>query len=199
MLREGDGPAAHSVPLAFGAAAEYLRERVNAPLTSGLLLSVYRVMTKGSQYEGCGFKTADNLLRAEDRLLFVPAAASVSREELERLLRRYPEEIAPLCGEEALRPILRFVLQFILIHPFPDGNGRMSELLLMYLLTRAGYADAFALPLDRLLLEEHPSYVRSILRSTGRVYSVGIRDSRPYEDFMLGLLGGLLRGAERCE
>ncbi len=186
----------HGIPLNFARAAAHLRDNVCTELTPELLLSVYQVLTKGTQYEGSGFKTADNLVVANGHLLFVPAAASLSLQELDKLLKRYRDELQFLRGEEALRPMFRFVLQFLLIHPFPDGNSRMGELLLMYLLYHAGYTNAFDLPVDRTILDNYDHYMLSILSSSARVYSAGIRDPRPFEDFMLRCFGEMLYCAE---
>ena len=184
---------AHRVPLNYDLAAAYMKEHADSELTEELLLSVYRVMTDGTQYEGRGFKTTDNIIGAELHISFVPAAASISLQELRKLLAGYRDELRPLHGEEALRPVLRFVLQFVLIHPFADGNGRVAHCLLMYLLYNAGYKNAFDIPVDRILLENRRQYFLSILRSTARVYSIGVRDPGPYEEFMLGCFGSLLR------
>ena len=194
-----DVPTAHLIPLNFDLAADYLRGRADSSLTPELLLSVYQVMTMGTPYEGFGFKTEDNLIHARDRIVFVPAAASVSLQELEKLLNSYADTLQFLHGEEALRPIFRFTLQFILIHPFPDGNGRMSELMLMYLLYHAGYSNSFEFPVDQLLMKNRMQYCFSMRRSTAVVYSAGIRDSRPYEDFMLDCLKDLFHPAKPSE
>ena len=70
-------------------------------------------------------------------------------------------------SEEAL---IRFLTQchveFILIHPFRDGNGRISRLLLDVMFTQAGFG-----PLDYTLMEQHKEYYfKSIQAGVGQDY-----------------------------
>ncbi|MFL6245563.1 MAG: Fic family protein [Thermoanaerobaculia bacterium] len=58
-----------------------------------------------------------------------------------------------------------FVLDFLAIHPFHDGNGRTARLLSTYLLERSGYHFARFYPLDNVILENRDSYYEALFRS----------------------------------
>lgn len=71
-----------------------------------------------------------------------------------------PETLEALCHEfsclnepeaEQFDDIFKFILNFICIHPFQDGNGRMHVFLLQFLLQKIGLKCAVFLPLDTLL------------------------------------------------
>ena len=68
-----------------------------------------------------------------------------------------------------------FILDFLAIHPFHDGNGRTARLLSTYLLERSGYHFARFYPLDTVILENRDAYYEALFRAQQRWY-------RPDED-----------------
>ena len=75
----------------------------------------------------------------------------------ERLLRA--QEFAE---ESMLLVVAEFILDFLAIHPFEDGNGRVARLLSTYLLERSGYHFARFYPLDSVILETREAYYRAL-------------------------------------
>jgi Fic family protein len=63
-----------------------------------------------------------------------------------------------------------FVLDFLAIHPFHDGNGRAARLLSTYLLERSGYHFARFYPLDSVILENRDAYYEALFRAQQRWY-----------------------------
>lgn len=63
----------------------------------------------------------------------IPPKASGVREQLEEAIKRFND------SDRELEDILKFKLDFVRIHPFMDGNGRISRLLMNGLLTSKGY------------------------------------------------------------
>src|SRR5665647_3902752 len=92
---------------------------------------------------GGNFKNSDNVIAEVDsngqsRVRFQPSSAFETPDAVERLTNTYVEAI----GTEKYDPLLlipMFILDFLCIHPFNDGNGRMSRLLTLLLLYRSGY------------------------------------------------------------
>ena len=70
------------------------------------------------------------------------------------------EQIDPLI----LIPM--FILDFLCIHPFSDGNGRMSRLLTLLLLYRAGYIVGKYISIEKLIEDTKEVYYDSLQKSS---------------------------------
>jgi Fic family protein len=75
-----------------------------------------------------------------------------------------------------------FILDFLAIHPFHDGNGRAARLLSTYLLERSGYHFARFYPLDHVILENRDAYYEALFRAQQRWYQPE-EDLTPWIDF----------------
>jgi Fic family protein len=106
-------------------------------------------------------------------------------EKAELFLRALCERInAALVGEEHSRllTIAEFVLDFLAIHPFHDGNGRAARLLSTYLLERCGYHFARFYPVDNVILERRTDYYDALFRAQRRWYQDD-EDLTPWIEF----------------
>jgi Fic family protein len=72
--------------------------------------------------------------------------------------REHSEYSSLLCAAE-------FVLDFLAIHPFSDGNGRIARLLSTYILEKAGYHFARFYSLDSIILETKAEYYNALFNS----------------------------------
>lgn len=96
----------------------------------------------GSAYGG-RYKDADNLIieidnQGQRRIRFRPTPAAETKEAMEQLELAYAEA----RDDSSISPLLLIpcvILDFLCIHPFRDGNGRMSRLLSLLLLYKNGY------------------------------------------------------------
>jgi Fic family protein len=75
-----------------------------------------------------------------------------------------------------------FILDFLAIHPFHDGNGRAARLLSTYLLERSGYHFARFYPVDNIILENREAYYDALFSSQRRWYQVD-EDLTPWVEF----------------
>lgn len=75
-----------------------------------------------------------------------------------------------------------FILDFLAIHPFHDGNGRTARLLSTYLLERSGYRFARFYPLDTVILENRDAYYEALFRAQQRWYRED-EDLTPWIEF----------------
>lgn len=92
--------------------------------------------------------------------------------------------------EEALHPLLIvavFVVTFLAIHPFQDGNGRLSRVLTTLLLLRAGYAYVPYASLERVIEENKDLYYKA-LRRTQSTLKREAPDWEPWTGFFLRCL-----------
>lgn len=92
--------------------------------------------------------------------------------------------------EEALHPLLIvavFIVAFLAIHPFQDGNGRLSRVLTTLLLLRAGYAYVPYASLERVI-EENKDFYYKALRRTQTTLKSEKQDWEPWVGFFLRCL-----------
>jgi Fic family protein len=91
------------------------------------------------------------------------------------------DDVPPLIAIAAL------VLDFLCIHPFRDGNGRVSRLLTLLELDRHGYDVGRYVSLERLIEESREEYYENLRRSSHRWHE-GAHDLTPWLNFMLAIV-----------
>ena len=115
------------------------------PPRPSVILQLHRDLYKFSgKSTGGNFKNSDNYIIEEladgtQRIRFQPAKAWETPEAMDSLCSAYEKAV----NDTDLDPLLlipMFILDFLCIHPFNDGNGRMSRLLTLLLLYREGYS-----------------------------------------------------------
>ncbi|BBK31034.1 Fic family protein [Stella humosa] len=106
-------------------------------------------------------------------------------------------------AEQSLHPLVVtavFIVTFLAIHPFQDGNGRLSRILTTLLLLRAGYAYVPYASLERVIEDNKDHYYKA-LRRTQTTLDGDQPDWEPWIGFFLRCLkrqkDGLLRRLER--
>lgn len=87
----------------------------------------------------------------------------------------------------ALIVVAVFIVSFLTIHPFQDGNGRLSRILTTLLLLRAGYLYVSYSSLESLIEQNKESYYLSLRRTQGSIRTNDI-DWQPWLEFFLMLL-----------
>jgi Fic family protein len=87
-----------------------------------------------------------------------------------------------VAGTSRFLTTAEFVLDFLAIHPFHDGNGRTVRLLSTYLLERSGYHFARFYPLDHVILENRDAYYEALFRAQQRWYQPD-EDITPWVEF----------------
>jgi Fic family protein len=80
-----------------------------------------------------------------------------------------------------------FILDFLCIHPFGDGNGRISRLLTLLLLFRAGYIVGKYISLEKLIEQTKASYYDT-LEESSKNWHEGNNDYTPFVHYMLSIL-----------
>ena len=129
-------------------AIRWLEQNKDQVLSPGFFLELYKVLTDGTEALGKGFKEKQNNVQVAEDAYYITASVESTPSEVDRLCRkyRYLSDGDPKDFED----VFKFVLEFICIHPMPDGNGRMSVLLTEYLLEKMGLKCALLLPFDAL-------------------------------------------------
>ena len=97
--------------------------------------------------------------------------------------------VYPLVGLAA------FNLDFLCVHPFRDGNGRVSRLLLLLQLYHLGFEVGRYISLERLIEQNKDRYYET-LEESSRGWHEGQHDPWPYVNFLLFVLAGAYREFE---
>ena len=114
------------------------------PLTGNYILQMHRDLLKYTILSyGGRFKTTPNeidmeLENGEKVVLFRPLAPYETPDAVDRICEQYRTATEKEIVDELIL-IPCFIVDFLCIHPFNDGNGRMSRLLTLLLLYRSGY------------------------------------------------------------
>jgi Fic family protein len=80
-----------------------------------------------------------------------------------------------------------YVFDFLAIHPFRDGNGRLSRLLTLLLLYQAGYEVGRFISLERIVNDSRETYYDA-LGAAGRGWHEDRHDIKPWLNYFLGVL-----------
>ena len=114
------------------------------PVKPSIILQLHRDLYKFSGKSiGGKYKGSDNVIAEEDsegnkHVRFQPVPAWETPAAIDAICEAF-DEILSGSDADPLLIIPMFILDFLCIHPFNDGNGRMSRLLTLLLLYRAGY------------------------------------------------------------
>jgi len=161
------------------------------PLTNGVTQQLHRTMYKYTGTEGGTFKSTDNTIEeilpdGSRRVRFQPVPAWQTADAMTRLHER---AAATLDGRE-LHPALvvgSLVLDFTCIHPFLDGNGRVSRLLTLLGLYKGGYGVGRYVSLERVVAESKESYYEALGASSKRWHD-GDHDPIPWLEYFTGVI-----------
>lgn len=162
------------------------------PLTSNVILQLHRDLFRHTPLAfGGRFKDGDNVIVERDaqggkRVRFAPPSALITPELVDKACEACNEAISD--GE--VNPLLAtfmFIFDFTCIHPFNDGNGRMSRLLTLLLLYRNGYDVGKYISIEHLIEQSKESYYEALAAST-RGWLDNANDYGPFVDYMLGIV-----------
>ncbi|MEY8352769.1 Fic family protein [Lachnospiraceae bacterium 54-53] len=157
-----------------------------------VILQLHRDLYKFSPYGfGGSYKSADNIIQEKDsagvkKVRFQPVPAYETAASIDALCNTYNE----ITGRKKAEPLLvdlLFVLDFLCIHPFNDGNGRMSRLLTLLLLYRHGYMVGKYISIESLIEKTKDNYYSTLKKSSDHWHE-GENDFWHFVRYMLGVL-----------
>ncbi len=148
-------------------------------------------------YKFCGtglggsYKVSDNTIANEDEtgrqnIVFSPVPAWETSESVNAMSSTFEDALQdPMYDPLLLIPM--FILDFLCIHPFNDGNGRMSRLLTLLLLYREGYNVGKYISIDKKLETSSDTYY-SVLQNSSSGWHDNTNDYTPFVRYLLEII-----------
>lgn len=165
---------------------EYISPRPN------IILQLHRDLYSYSQGAAGGcYKNSDNVIaetnaEGHQKARFVPVPAFQTSEAMEELCSRFLEAWeADRIDKLVLIPM--FILDFLCIHPFNDGNGRMSRLLTLLLFYKAGYIVGKYVSMEMLIEKTKETYYEA-LQASSTGWHEGENSYEPFVKYYLGIM-----------
>lgn len=163
----------------------------NGTLTLLSILALHRSLFSYTDTPGGVLKSEQNYIADETvgggrEIVFEPPSPTETPSLLDNLIWWYEK----MRGEAAAHPLLliaAFVLDFLCIHPFEDGNGRVARLLTSQLLLREGYGVTRYVSIEQLVYDNKNRYYES-LRESSQGWNDGNHSVWPWTSFLVSTL-----------
>ena len=157
--------------------------------TPGLVLQLHRDLTQFLPAQGGVWKGSDNDIRetladGTELIRFRPVPAYLTPQAMQDLHERFNRA----WENETIEPLLliaTYCLDFLCIHPFSDGNGRMSRLLSLALLYQAGYEVGRYISLEAIVEGTKESYYDTLHRCS-QGWHESSHELIPWWEYFLG-------------
>lgn len=162
------------------------------PVKPSIILQLHRNLYKFSgKGIGGSYKTSDNVIAEDDSegkqfVGFQPVPAWEAPAAIDELCTAF-DEITSQTNADPLLIIPMFILDFLCIHPFNEGNGRMSRLLTLLLLYRAGYTVGKYISIEKIIEQTKGTYYEALQRSSTNWHEEK-NDYIPFVQYTLGIV-----------
>lgn len=162
------------------------------PITQNYILQLHKMLYSHMNNPLAGrTKSVQNYISAAypdgyTEILFTPLAPCETSEALDRICEEYNRVIGNL-EVEPLIIIPIFIHDFLCIHPFNDGNGRMSRLLTTLLLYQNGFYIGKYISLEAKISKNKDLYYSAMSQSQTGWYE-GKEDALPFIKYILGTI-----------
>lgn len=165
--------------------AEYM------PFSPNVILQLHGVLCRYMPNPGGRWKATDNEITEEfpdgtRRIRFIPTKAYLTPGAMDELTRSFSSAMEQHI-QDSLVLIPLAILDFLCIHPFTDGNGRMSRLLTLKLLYQSNYQVGRFISLERIFEDTKETYYETLEKSSEN-WHTGKHDVKPWLNYFLGIL-----------
>ena len=166
------------------------------PIRDTFILQLHRDLYKFENVsKGGSFKTSDNVIKEDASgnkfVRFIPLPAWETPEAIINLCTAYNEAINGGKADPLLL-IPMFILDFLCIHPFSDGNGRMSRLLTLLLLYQNDYIVGRYISLEKLIERTKDNYYEA-LQESSQGWMEDKNNYTPFVKYILGIITAAYR------
>ena len=162
------------------------------PITQNYILQLHKILYSHMNNPMAGrTKNVQNYISAaypdgHVKTIFTPLAPYETPEALDRICEEYNRVIGNM-EVEPLIVIPIFIHDFLCIHPFNDGNGRMSRLLTTLLLYRNGFYVGKYISLEAKIAKNKDLYY-DVLNQAQIGWHEGTEDAVPFIKYLLGTI-----------
>lgn len=163
----------------------------NIEITKNNILTLHNRLYSysGGSHKG-KFKSIDNSIvetnvLGEKRIRFQPVSAFETESYIDKLISAYDAAINLKMPPLLLIPVV--VHDFLCIHPFFDGNGRMSRLITLLLLYKNGFFVGKYISLEMIIEDTKDSYYEE-LQASSENWNSGTNDELPFIKYMLSVI-----------
>ncbi len=140
------------------------------PVNSSVILQLHRDLYKFSSSIGGSYKNIDNVIEevlpdGRKYIRFKPIDSFNTPRFMENLCEEYKNSI----NKDEVEPLIAigaFILDFLCIHPFNDGNGRMSRLLTLLLLYKEGFEVGKFISIEKIIEDSKETYYEALNKSS---------------------------------
>lgn len=162
------------------------------PVTRNYILQLHKILYSHTNNPLAGqTKNVQNYISAtypdgHAEILFTPLPPFETPDALDRIC----EEYGRVIGNLELEPLIAipvFIHDFLCIHPFNDGNGRMSRLLTTLLLYRSGFQVGRYVSLEAKIAKDKDLYYQA-LGASQHGWHTGDDDAVPFIKYLLGTI-----------
>ena len=170
------------------------------PIRASYILQLHRDLYKYSGKDiGGRYKNTQNVIAkmhsdGTQKILFTPLAPYETPEAIAAICENFNRAIDD-CEVDALVLIPIFINDFLCMHPFNDGNGRMSRLLTALLLYRSGYVVGRYVSIESKIEKTKEKYY-DVLRGSGIGWHEGENDATSFIKYILGVILAAYRDFE---
>jgi Fic family protein len=161
-------------------------------LTENVVLQLHQMLYRYQPGSGGRWKSTDNEIVERDatgavvRVRFTPTSAVATPQAMADLVAHYRGAADGRLAAPLVLPPLA-VLDFLCIHPFADGNGRVSRLLSLLLLYHFDYQVGRYISLERIIEESRSTYYDALERSS-QGWHEHSHDAHPWLEYFWGVL-----------
>lgn len=174
-------------------AVDYLLAKDDEPLGVPLVLHLHRLLMRHTDDPTAGkLKSSDNFIGVDpldgpSLVIFETVPAGTPTQwHLSELVARYEEALA--AGRiPPLLLVAALVLDFLAIHPFEEGNGRIARLLTTSELLRHGYGVSRYVSIEQRIFDSKNSYYSALRQSQSRWHDAE-HDNGPWAKYLLRII-----------
>ncbi len=166
------------------------------PFSEDTILRLHAILYAHTSEKGGQYKKDDNIIsQRSDRGEVIVRFRPVSAAETLGTMLQFTLAAREALSDASINKLILIpciIQDFLCIHPFNDGNGRMSRLLSLLLLYKSGYDAGKYVSMDRVISENRGQYYEALYKSS-QDWHFNRNDYDPFVEFFLESLAACYR------